>query len=94
MNAIKHCKNAILKIGKILCPVGLYLVDILCDELDDLCLQLRKKLRSEQMDREKEQVDQAAMLRELNKNLSERIRERDDLLHQVYNSIHHSGEIG
>ena len=38
MNAIKHCKNAILKIGKILCPVGLYLVDILCDELDDLCL--------------------------------------------------------
>ena len=46
------------------------------------------------MDREKEQVNQAAMLRELNKNLSERIRERDDLLHQVYSSIHHSGEIG
>lgn len=38
----------------------------------------------EQMDREKEQVDHAAMLRELNKNLSERMTEKEDLLHQVY----------
>lgn len=52
--------------------------------------QLRKKLRSEQMDREKEQVDQAAMLRELNKNVNDRMIERDDLLHQVIIKAHPS----
>ena len=39
------------------------------------------------MEREREQADHGAMLRELNKNLNERMTENEDLIHQVLYSI-------
>ncbi|KAF6024206.1 GCC1 [Bugula neritina] len=48
-----------------------------------LSSELKKKLRSEQMEREREQADHAAMLRELNKNINDRMSEKEDLVHQV-----------
>jgi len=35
------------------------------------------------MEREREQADHAAMLRELNKNINDRMSEKEDLVHQV-----------
>lgn len=45
--------------------------------------QLKKKLRTEQMEREKEQADHAAMLREQSKTIADSISEKEDLQHQV-----------
>ncbi|XP_067941826.1 GRIP and coiled-coil domain-containing protein 1-like [Watersipora subatra] len=65
-------------------------LDEQCQELKEdnskntqLAAELRKKVRMEQMEREREQTDHASMLRELNKNLNERITEREDLVHQI-----------